>query len=61
MCERVCVCVCVCERERERESVCVCVCVCVCVGVGGLQGHFTSLHTSIIRTFGVMGTKDMSS
>ncbi len=52
----VCVCVCVCVVR-----VCVCVCVCVCVGFGGLQGHFTSLHTNIIRTFGIMGTEDMSS
>ncbi len=48
-------CVCVCVRER------LCACVCVCVGFGGLQGHFTSLHTNIIRTFGIMGTEDMSS
>ncbi len=31
-------------------------CVSVCVGFGGLQEHFTSLHTSIIMTFGIMRT-----
>ncbi len=51
--------VCVCARA---SGVCVCASgVCVCVGFGGLQGHFTSLHTNIIRTFGIMGTEDMSS
>ncbi len=54
-------CVCVCVRESVCVCVCVCVCVRECVGFGGLQGHFTSLHTNIIRTFGIMGTKDMSS
>ncbi len=42
--------------------ICVCLCVCVLVLVDYyLEGHFTSLHTNIIRTFGIMGTKDMSS
>ncbi len=54
-----CVCVCVCVYARAFMPACVC--VCVCVGFGGLQGQFTSLHTNIIRTFGIMGTEDMSS